>query len=159
MFLPQLAVNCSWRALSKVVGGGACYGWRLGRLDQRMPILQRGVSRGQRESLDFPQLAFDPVDLFPAFIVFLLGSCRSNWPPACLSDLISRKIFLKCKFAPLFSLSVAPCSCCSCSHSPVRSTSHHPCQLTPQCSQCSSQTSALLGDVLKPPSQAVGPLS
>ena len=120
----------------------------------------KGVSRGQRESVDFPQLAFDPVDLFPAFIVFPLDSCRSNWPPACLSALISRKIFLKCKFAPLFSLSVAACSCCSCSHSPARSTSHHPCQLTPsQCSQCSSQTSALLGDVLKPPSQATGPLS
>ena len=31
----------------------------------------------ERESINFPQLAFDPIELFPAFTVFLLDSWRS----------------------------------------------------------------------------------
>ena len=62
---------------------GTCH-WGLGRPKDKTLILQTG-QLGDRSSTGFPQLVFYPTGLFPALHIFPLDSCRSNWPPACLT--------------------------------------------------------------------------
>lgn len=62
---------------------GTCC-WGLGRLKDKTLVLQKGQLEDRAIS-GFPQLIFGPTGLFPAFHIFPLDSCRSNWPPACLN--------------------------------------------------------------------------
>ena len=59
-------------------GVGTLMAWGWGDQIKGCPSF-KGIPGAQREreSINFPQLAFDPIELFPAFTVFLLDSWRS----------------------------------------------------------------------------------